>query len=342
MMKHDFSCSTRSTESVDNLSVSVIVITRLVPATKPEAGHVSPNPSALRSGDGIVEAVLDAEAANESNTITSCPARAAEATPLGTSNSFAKGAIGARAITSSSAKLGSAAERASEGKVEMSRLILLVALLSTSSACTTYSVVQQACGNIPLWNVVERTRCGWQLGRSQPRTVLSATATDTVTTAGALIALGALSKMTPEQRMIYQQQQEIDRLQDRMERLESPESTPHASESAAAAIPTAASVRAEDTATIAVALKDEASECRYLLGLCRDLAQWKRDHEQIISGRVNLPAEQRDAVVVQTMREYGTRTASMKDAARVIRAKHEKMPSCFEECGPELPAGNYR
>src|SRR5438309_325696 len=55
-------------------------------------------------------------------------------------------------------------------------------------------------------------------------------------------------------------------------------------------------------ALIAATLKDEASECRYLLRLC-----------------------------AQTEVEPGT-LYELLDAAHVIREKHEKMPECFKKC----------
>lgn len=78
----------------------------------------------------------------------------------------------------------------------------------------------------------------------------------------------------------------------------------------AALLSLATPVLAGDAGTIAAALPDEASECRYLLQLDRDFDAAMAEH------------------AVDRYERLGRDRA---DAARVIRAKHPTMPACFRE-----------
>ena len=60
-------------------------------------------------------------------------------------------------------------------------------------------------------------------------------------------------------------------------------------------------------AEVAASLPDEKSECRYLLGLCRQADA----------------AEGQKALLLMT---------DAAKAAQVIRAKHDAMPACFRDC----------
>lgn len=74
-------------------------------------------------------------------------------------------------------------------------------------------------------------------------------------------------------------------------------------------------------AEVAAALPDEASECRYLLDLCK-----------------RADAESSALAQAAKMIEVGK-------AAQVIRAKHERMPACFRDCtrngGPMLDLSRF-
>lgn len=73
-------------------------------------------------------------------------------------------------------------------------------------------------------------------------------------------------------------------------------------------------VRAEDTAAVMAALKDEASECRYLLSIFADVDKaWKE------FGTESLEVATRD-----TDRE----TERLTKAEAVMKAKHAKKPAC--------------
>lgn len=69
-------------------------------------------------------------------------------------------------------------------------------------------------------------------------------------------------------------------------------------------------VYAGSAATVAAALPDEASECRYLLGLLHDR---EAAHARGAIGRSE------------------ELTTDLHDAAKVVRAKHAQAPSCFED-----------
>ena len=162
---------------------------------------------------------------------------------------------------------------------------------------------------------------------------------------------------------------------------------------------------ATDTAAVAAALPDEASECRYLLMLCKetriaaklseqysvefkekmerdkaakrsakaaDITLEKSARLHIVTGehgiqvKRNAPDSQvekdRQAEIAATRNadttgraagealrryeaadlQYKTGTQNTIEAAKVIRAKHEKLPACFQECADILSMENYK
>ena len=110
------------------------------------------------------------------------------------------------------------------------------------------------------------------------------------------------------------------------------------------------SLHAADPA--AAALPDEASECRYILRLCEGL----RSHQASLkantaeSARMLEADDQADQQTAEQLRDRLTRGRLMQeqlqqeldvslargkelyDAMAVVRAKHEQMPPCFEQC----------
>ena len=72
----------------------------------------------------------------------------------------------------------------------------------------------------------------------------------------------------------------------------------------------------EDTGAVAAALKDEASECRYLLALCADAQHAAVNRSQS----------------VERFQEAAQERLNLLRAAVVIRTKHDMRPSCFAEC----------
>ena len=92
--------------------------------------------------------------------------------------------------------------------------------------------------------------------------------------------------------------------------------------------------RGEDVAVVAAAVPDEASECRYLLGFCQDFERWKRQTTYV--GKAPPPPVPIDGPFEAEHGEYRHRQEELRTIARIVRAKHDKMPACFEQCGPEL------
>jgi hypothetical protein len=103
---------------------------------------------------------------------------------------------------------------------------------------------------------------------------------------------------------------------------------------------------AGDAGTIAAALKDEASECRYFLHLCAEAerngmeanattarlreatAKMKANGNRHNVEAANQLSAQAEAYVAEIYRLAKERY----EAGQVIRAKHEKMPECFRQC----------
>ncbi len=89
-------------------------------------------------------------------------------------------------------------------------------------------------------------------------------------------------------------------------------------------------VRAEDTAAVMAALKDEASECRYMLALCSDL---DRASERL-SAAVKPVQEGRNtaydnAMSSDALREVDQQSDRFIKALDILKAKHSKKPGCF-------------
>lgn len=77
----------------------------------------------------------------------------------------------------------------------------------------------------------------------------------------------------------------------------------------------AARAYAEDAAATMAALKDEKSECRYYLSMCKAV--------------VGLDQAGQPGAALKQM-------TSLLEARRVMVAKHDKEPSCIKECQTEL------
>lgn len=88
-----------------------------------------------------------------------------------------------------------------------------------------------------------------------------------------------------------------------------------------------------DVGAVAASLPDEASECRFLLNLCQSYKRLHKESEE------RMRMYQRDRMpenlsAAGAASELATKTLlDVGSAAQVIRAKHDKMPSCFQECG---------
>ena len=123
-------------------------------------------------------------------------------------------------------------------------------------------------------------------------------------------------------------------------------------------------VYAEDTGRVAATLKDEASQCRYLLKLCaverkhrpcleKTTAELERLRKEAHKARATkLTAAQAQSLEKQLNERIAQNQVCMKfvmdsledrhEAAIVIRAKHETMPSCFQECSDIMDLNAYR
>jgi len=119
---------------------------------------------------------------------------------------------------------------------------------------------------------------------------------------------------------------------------------------------------AADTAAVAAALPDEASECRYILRLCEarrpQIQRVKENSEKVnrklAADKQNPPGsmtEHRQRLVENQLLLEETDQelqASMKkggelyEAMTVIRAKHEQMPACFEQCQDVIKIEKFR
>ncbi len=104
-----------------------------------------------------------------------------------------------------------------------------------------------------------------------------------------------------------------------------------------------------DTAAVAAALKDEASECRYLLRMCQEGRDIKRRSDESMveveaaktSNDVNRMALATSAgryLLNATVEKQG----EVFEAMKVIRAKHDEMPKCFEQCSDVIPLKQFK
>jgi hypothetical protein len=104
---------------------------------------------------------------------------------------------------------------------------------------------------------------------------------------------------------------------------------------------------ADDAGPVAAALRDEASECRYLKSLCDDATNATTDQLQaarrfhdaataFIANPLNRAAQDEESAAERANNAAPIVTAhfthDLIQAATVIRAKHDKMPACFSEC----------
>jgi hypothetical protein len=96
---------------------------------------------------------------------------------------------------------------------------------------------------------------------------------------------------------------------------------------------------AEDAGATAAALKGEAAECRYVVGL-RKNCQTMIDAVLLLRGWSPLTTEERDAAV-QTLRAQEGACTKLADACGAIRAKHEREPACLgPPCTVPSPPGD--
>lgn len=124
---------------------------------------------------------------------------------------------------------------------------------------------------------------------------------------------------------------------------------------------TASSAQAEDTAAVAAALPDEASECRYLLRKCEACRPYAKRLEEVTAEskaylekiEQNPPRTQMERYEqirwTQFHAESGQialnelrRACKVGDAMTVIRSKHEEMPACFEQCQDVIKIEKFR
>jgi len=145
----------------------------------------------------------------------------------------------------------------------------------------------------------------------------------------------------------------------------------------------AGEVSAGDTDVVAATLKDEASECRYLLKLCaeerkvrpcleettgarkKSIAEMERHTKEIEKAtkeiRKGTPSKKSTTAQLHAKsrsleeRDNELRTRSLlcladltrtmnarHGAATVIRAKHDTLPSCFQECADVMDPSLYK
>lgn len=138
----------------------------------------------------------------------------------------------------------------------------------------------------------------------------------------------------------------------------------------------------EDTGVVAATLKDEASECRYLLRLCDEVRRHSvclketAEAQQKLTMEMERSTKELEKATKEVKRgtpNKGLTIAQMHaksqsldkrhdelhakhslcialsmqshtdrhNAAKVIRAKHEVMPSCFQECADVMNLDTY-
>lgn len=116
--------------------------------------------------------------------------------------------------------------------------------------------------------------------------------------------------------------------------------------SCALLILSASTAQAADTAAVAAALPDEASECRYLKKLCEEVRRTQKEMEtqMVRVEKKKLSAEERETarqILSLMIRDFRDSITAVGDAATVIRAKHETMPSCFSQCDGVLDSKHF-
>jgi hypothetical protein len=119
---------------------------------------------------------------------------------------------------------------------------------------------------------------------------------------------------------------------------------------------------AADTAAVAAALPDEASECRYIVRLCEahrpqlerlkaTTAEAERMQETDKQNPPSTTMQQQERLargrliqeqLQQEIDESLVRGKELNDAMTVVRAKHTQMPTCFEQCQDVIKLDGFR
>lgn len=103
---------------------------------------------------------------------------------------------------------------------------------------------------------------------------------------------------------------------------------------------------AEDSASTMAALKDSASECRYMKSLCQRVAkgkalvdQRKKEVDEAVAGfQQNTTREAIDAADIKhaghmgAIDGWGQSMVACSQAENVLKSKHDKPPKCFKPC----------
>lgn len=93
-----------------------------------------------------------------------------------------------------------------------------------------------------------------------------------------------------------------------------------------------------DAGVVAASLKDEESECRYLLGLCDEVRSFSKQAKDIsarfeaINKKGKVASDKLIGESSAIIDLWMSRITDTSEAMRVIRAKHEKRPACFDQC----------
>ena len=88
-----------------------------------------------------------------------------------------------------------------------------------------------------------------------------------------------------------------------------------------------------DVGAVVASLPDEASECRFLLNLCQSYKELQKD-AKLKGDRAERNLTSENLAAYSAVNSLATKyMLDVGTAARVIRAKHDKMPSCFQKCG---------
>ena len=110
-----------------------------------------------------------------------------------------------------------------------------------------------------------------------------------------------------------------------------------------------------DLAAVVADLPDEAAECRYLLSLCEPAeAVFRKVHAVTtkLHRSERLPPESRTPVTLEALsnlqtqekaarNEFNARLLETLEAAAALRAKHDRLPACFQKC-PNVLRSSFR
>lgn len=122
------------------------------------------------------------------------------------------------------------------------------------------------------------------------------------------------------------------------------------------------SLHAADTVAVAATLPDEASECRYILRLCEGLRPQQEllkantaESERMLEADEHVEqqtsAQMRERLIRGRLMQKQlqqqidvslARGKELHDAMSVVRAKHEQMPACFEQCQDVIELDGFR